>query len=354
MTVLADAAPLRIFITDLFRAAGSHDDEATQIADHLVGANLAGHDSHGVGMVPAYMLHLKDGHVRPNQRPQRVGGTGPFAVFDAGQGYGQPAVNAVMAQAAEIAREHGVAVVTIRNAQHVGRVGAYAEQLQQRGLMSIHFVNAVYHAPTVAPFLGSDARLMTNPVCVAVPGAKPLLLDFATSTIAFGKVRVAYNKGETVAPGRLIDHRGQPTQQPGVMFEEPKGAQTAFGEHKGWALAFMAEVLGGAMAGGPRSGEAPGLQRGLVNGLFSIVIDPGRLIDGGFFDAAVAQLTDYVKASPAADPRQPVRVPGEPEDAARAQRGREGIPIDDTTWGQISDCARALGLAVPELPRLPD
>ncbi len=103
---------------------------------------------------------------------------------------------------------------------------------------------------------------MTNPVCVAIPGTQSVLLDFATSTIALGKVRVAYNKGEQVAPGRLIDHTGQPTTEPKVMFEEPKGAQTAFGEHKGWALAFVAEVLGGAMAGAPRSGD--GFQAGAV------------------------------------------------------------------------------------------
>jgi len=352
MTLLATPGPLRDFVTAIFRAAGSHAAEAQQIADHLVGANLAGHDSHGIGMVPAYLLHLREGHVHPNRMPQRVGGSGPFAVFDGGQGYGQPAVNAVMVQAGRIACEHGVAVITVRNVQHIGRVGAYAEQLQAQGLMSIHFVNAVYHAPTVAPFRGADARLMTNPVCVAVPGTRPLLLDFATSTIALGKVRVAYNKGEAVAPGRLIDHQGRPTTEPRVMFEEPKGAQTAFGEHKGWALAFIAEVLGGALSGGPLSGAAPGLQRGLVNGMFSVVIDPARLIDGGGFDAAVAALADYVKASPAADPSLPVLVPGEPEAAACVQRAREGIPIDDTTWGQIVEGARALGVAVPDFPRL--
>ncbi len=348
MTILAEPARLEKFIASIFVAAGSSDDEAKQIANHLVEANLTGHDSHGVGMVPTYMHHLQTGSVKPNQKPARVGGTGPFAVFDGQMGYGQPIVNAVMEEARRIVAEHGVAVVTLRNAQHVGRVGYYAERLAAQGLLSIHFVNAVYAVPTVAPFRGSDPRLMTNPVCVAIPGAKPVLLDFATSTIALGKVRVAYNKGEQVAPGRLIDHTGRPTNEPKVMFEEPKGAQTAFGEHKGWALAFVTEMLGGALAGGPRSGE--GFKAGLANGMMSIVLDPGRLIDGGWFDDAVARLIDYVKASPAANPDEPVLVPGEPERAARAQRGRDGIPIDPTTWKQISGCARTLSLEVPEFP----
>lgn len=350
MTVIAAPAPLRDYIESIFRAAGSHDAEAQQIAEHLIEANLTGHDSHGVGMVPAYMLHLKNGWVKPNQVPVQVGGAGAFAVFDGQMGYGQPIVNAVMAQAQQIARTHGVAVTTLRNAQHIGRVGFYADRLSAQGLMSIHFVNAVYAVPTVAPFRGSDPRLMTNPVCIAIPGSQPVLLDFATSTIALGKVRVAYNKGEQVAPGRLIDHTGQPTTEPKVMFEDPRGAQTAFGEHKGWALAFMAEVLGGAMTGGPRSGDGFQGKRGLVNGIMSIVIQPGRLVDGGWFDGAVATLTDYVKASPAADPDKPVQVPGEAERISRAQRGRDGIPVDPTTWKQIANCAQAFGLEVPAFP----
>ena len=350
MTILAEATRLRPFVIDIFRAAGSGEQEAEEIADHLIDANLAGHDSHGIGMIPAYMHHLRSGWVKPNQTPERVGGADPFAVFDARMGYGQPAVTRVMEEAARIAAAHGVAITTLRNSQHIGRVGAYAEQLLAKGLMSIHFVNAVYEVPTVAPFRGSDARVMTNPVCVAVPGDKPLLLDYATSTIALGKVRVAYNKGEQVAPGRLIDHKGQPTTDPKVMFEEPKGAQTAFGDHKGWALAFMAEVLGGAMTGGPRSGDGFKGGRGLVNGIMSIVIEPGRLVDGGWFDGAIATLTDYVKASPAADPDQPVQVPGEAERMARAQRGRDGIPVDPTTWKQITACAQAFSLEVPEFP----
>ena len=343
MTILAEPARLREFITSIFLAAGSEASEAREIADHLVGANLAGHDSHGVGMVPAYMLHLREGFVRPNLKPVRVGGSGPFAVFDAQMGYGQPAANAVMAQAAAIAREQGVAVVTLRNAQHVGRIGTYAEALAAQGLMSIHFVNAVYDTPCVAPFRGSDSRVMTNPVCIAIPGSRPVLLDFATSTIALGKVRVAHNKSQELASGRLIDSEGRPTTSPKVMFEEPKGSITAFGEHKGWALAFVAEALGGAMAGGPRSGDGHVGQRGLVNGMMSIVIEPGRLIDGGWFDDALASLTDYVKASPPADPELPVLVPGEPERDSRLLRGREGIPIDPTTWRQIVSAARARG-----------
>ena len=97
MSILAEPTRLRPFVLDIFRAAGSSDWEAAEIADHLIDANLAGHDSHGVGMMPAYMHHLKEGWVKPNQSPVRVGGQDPFAVFDAQMGYGQPTVTRVMA-----------------------------------------------------------------------------------------------------------------------------------------------------------------------------------------------------------------------------------------------------------------
>ena len=351
MTILADAGTLRQFVTRIFLEAGSEAGEARQIADHLVEANLAGHDSHGVGLVPHYLRHLREGFVHPNRRPERVGGTDPFAVFDGRMGYGQPAANAVMAATADIARRHGVALVTLRHVQHVGRIGAYGEALMAQGLLGIVFVNAVYVEPCVAPWRGRDARLMTNPICIAVPGERPVLLDFATSAIAMGKTRVAYNKGEAVAPGRLIDHQGRSTVDPGVIWEDPRGALLPFGEHKGWGLAFVAELLGGLLAGGPDSSLTPGQPCGLVNGLFVIALQPGRLVDGGWFDAAVARLTAYVKAAPA-DPDAPVLVPGEPEDAARTARGRDGIPVDDTTWAQLVAGAASLGLTAPDFPQV--
>lgn len=127
MHILADAAQLRPFVASIFVAAGSAADEARQIAEHLIDANLAGHDSHGIGMIPHYLLHLKQGFVQPNRRPVRVGGVEPFSVFDGQMGYGQPVTNAVVAATAEVARRQGVAVTTLRNVQHVGRIGAYGE-----------------------------------------------------------------------------------------------------------------------------------------------------------------------------------------------------------------------------------
>ena len=354
MSILADAGTLSTFIASIFVAAGSDDDEARQIAEHLVGANLTGHDSHGVGMVPTYLQHRREGLVHPNRRPERVGGVDPFAVFDARMGYGQPAVNAVMVQAADIARRCGVALVTLRNAQHVGRIGAYGESLSAKGLLSMHFVNVARGVPTVAPYRGTDARVMTNPICIAIPGPTPVLLDFATSSIAMGKTRVAFNKGELLPPGLVIDHDGRPSRDPGVLWRDPLGALLPFGEHKGWGLACVAELLGGVLAGGPSCSETPGQSLGLVNGMFSIVVEPQRLTDLDAFHERVARVAAYVKASPPAEPGLPVLVPGEPERESSRARERDGIPIDDRTWQQICEGAAGLGLPSPAFPVIAD
>ena len=340
--------PLREFVRDLFIQAGSAQDEAEQIAEHLVEANLRGHDSHGVGMIPAYIKHLSEMAVTPNRKPELVSDLGALMAFDGGMGYGQPVANAVMDAAGDRAQDLGAVVVSLRNVQHVGRIGAYGERLARRGFLSIHFVNAVYAQPCVAPFRGSDARLMTNPICVTVPreaGALPIVLDFATSAIALGKVRVALNKGVETPINTLIDHKGQPTRAPQAIFGEPRGAIMPFGLHKGWGLALIAEILGGALAGG---GTQAGERRpGLVNGMFSIVVDQGRLARGSQFFDEVSELVDYVKASPAADPAEPVLVPGDPEQITMAERKANGVPIDANSWREILGAAKAVGLDRP-------
>lgn len=347
MNISADA--MTAFATDIFVAAGSAPAEARQIAEHLVAANLKGHDSHGVGMIPAYMLHRRLGAVHPNRAPKIVADMGALMAFDGDSGYGQPVTNAVMDILAERALANGVVVSSLRNVQHVGRIGAYGERLAARGLLSIHFVNAVYQQACVAPFRGSDARLMTNPICITLPigpDRPPVVLDFATSSIALGKVRVAMNKGVETPVNTLIDHNGQPTRDPNQIFNEPKGAILPFGLHKGWGLALVAEMLGGALTGGPTQAQDK-KPIGLVNGLFSVVIDQDRLVQGSPYFDEVAALIDYVKASPPANPDEPVLVPGDPERMSMDERGAQGLSIDDTTWREIVNAAKSVGVTAP-------
>jgi uncharacterized oxidoreductase len=245
--------------------------------------------------------------------------------------------------------------MTLANAHHLGRIGAYGELASAAGLVSLHFVNVTDHRALVAPFRGSDARFVTNPVCIALPGTDrrpPILLDMATSAVAMGKVRVAKNAGKPLEPGVLIDAAGRPTTDPSVMYAEPQGALLPFGGHKGYALAIVTELLAGGLSGGPTI--QPGNPRlgGIVNNMFSVLVDPARLAGVDWLRRELDGFVDYVKASPPADPGAPVLVPGDPERLAREQNEREGIEVDPTTWSEVLAAAEQVGLARAALERI--
>jgi len=343
---------LRRFTSDFLRAGGSGAEEARIVADHLVNANLAGHDSHGVGMLPHYTRNLKAGTLVPNSKAKVLQESGTFAVWDGRMGYGQVIGLDAMDWVIATAKREGVAVHGLRNTHHIGRVGTYAEKVVASGLVSMHFVNANSGPPKVTPFRGREGRLSTNPICIAVPGTgttPAVVLDMATSRVALGKVRVAYNEARETIPGALIDADGKPTRDPGVIYKEPHGAVMPFGEHKGYGLALIAELLAGAVVGhGTVQPENP-RNRGIVNGMLTVAIDPERLASRSFIEAEVDALVAYLKATKAADPALPVLVPGEPERIARAERMRDGIEIDRTTWSEILTAAESLGAQL-ELP----
>jgi hydroxycarboxylate dehydrogenase B len=339
---------LRRLTAAILTSGGSADQEAILVADHLVRANLAGHDSHGVGMIPAYVRHLEAGLVVPNTRAKLVKDDGALLMFDGGRGYGRCVAGEAMATATARCRQTGVVAMTLANAHHIGRVGAYGELATAAGLVSLHFVNVADHRGLVAPFRGTDARFSTNPVCIALPGTErqpALLLDMATSAMAMGKVRVARNTGTSVPDGTLIDSSGRPTRDPNAMYSEPRGALLSFGGHKGYALAVVTELLAGALSGGPTI--QPGNERrgGTVNNMLAILIDPARLAGVDWLRREIDGFVEHVKASPPADPTEPVLVPGDPERIASKERGRTGIEVDATTLEEIFQAAEKVGLA---------
>src|SRR5213078_3019161 len=230
-TLVFQAGPLTRAIEAIVAAGGSEPREAKLVADNLVTANLTGHDSHGVGMIPRYIDALLD--------------AGALLALDGRKGYGQAIGLEAMRMAIERAKQHGCCVMALRNTHHLGRIGHWAELAVQEGLVSIHFVNVISHA-RVAPYGGRDARFGTNPCCIGVPlpGRPPFILDYATSAVAQGKLRVAHNKREKVPLGRLIDNQGNPTDDPRYAVVPPFGAMLPFGEHKGYGMALACELLG--------------------------------------------------------------------------------------------------------------
>jgi uncharacterized oxidoreductase len=334
----------------IFLAAGSAPQEARDVASHLVDSNLVGHDSHGVIRIAKYIDWLERGEVIANAKVSVAVDRDALAVVDGGFGYGQVVGLRAMEEAIARARRHGLAVVAIRNSGHLGRVGAWAEQLAEAGLVSVHFVNTSGYGILVAPHGGSDRRLSANPVAAGAPNTAgaPFVLDIATSTIAEGKIQVARNKRESLPAGSVLDGYGRLTTDPEAFYGQPPGSILPFGGHKGSGLSFFCEVLAGSLTGGHASNPQSPTAGRLVNNMLSIALDPAALDESHGFSNDLAALTAWVKGSPPIEPGGVVLLPGEIEAATRARRNVEGVPIDDATWAAIAGTARKLGVAFDE------
>jgi hydroxycarboxylate dehydrogenase B len=331
------------------RGFGSTPAEVQAVAGNLIEANLTGHDSHGVGMLPRYAKSYLEGGLKPNTHLSVVHDGGTLLRLDGNAGFGQVIGAEAMALGIERARQHGSCIVALGNAHHLGRIGAWAEQAAAAGMVSLHFVNVISRA-IVAPHGGSDARFGTNPFCAGVPlpGRPPVILDFATSVIAQGKTRVAHNKGVPVEPGQLIDDQGQPTTNPRYTVIPPFGALLTFGGehggHKCYGLALMCELLGGALAAGMTQRDGDSSKLRVLNGMFSVLLDPAALGGSGAFVSEAQAFIDWVQASPPREGYGAVQVAGDAERAMRERRSAEGVPVDAITWQEILDAARALGV----------
>jgi uncharacterized oxidoreductase len=336
---------LRAAVRDVVRGFGSQAEEVEQVSSNLVRANLYGHDSHGVGMLPRYVEAYLEGSLKPNAHVQVRVDQGPMLALDGQCGFGQAVGVEAMNMGIERAQAHGTCILALGNAHHLGRIGEWAEMAAAAGLVSVHFVNVISR-PLVAPWGGSDARLGTNPFAVGIPvrGAEPVILDLATSVIAQGKTRVAYNKGVALAPGQLLDNEGRPTTDPAYGVVNPLGALLPFGEHKGFGLSLVCEILGGALAAGLAvDGPADGKKR-VLNGMLTVLIDPDSIADRERFEAQTRACLDWVQASPPQAGVARVMVAGEPEREANRERERSGVPVDTATWSAILDAASRLGV----------
>jgi uncharacterized oxidoreductase len=345
------AAQLRTTVSDVVRAAGSSEGEAKLVADNLVLANLSGHDSHGVGMVPRYVDAVLEGGLKPNSAIAVKLDGGSLLAVDGQRGYGQVVGEQAMQLGIRRAEESGSCVLALANAHHLGRIGHFAEMAVAKGLVSIHFVN-VQSRPVVAPWSGGDGRFGTNPFTVGVPlpGREPFILDFATSRVAQGKMRVAHNKGVQVEPGILIDEKGRPTTDPGVVVvPQPGGffgALLPFGEHKGYGMAVACELLGGALTGSGTWHRPADAQRAVINGMFTIIVNPAKLGTQASFESEALAFVEWLKQSPPAPDTDGVRLAGEPERQARRQRELDGIELDDQTWSEIVAAGAKVGAHV--------
>jgi len=335
---------LRTLTTSIFRAAGCDAAEAERIAVHLVEANLVGHDSHGVLRVPSYVQWLKAGKVLAGQSILIAFENDNIAVVDGQFGFGQTIGEQATQLGIDKCKKHGVSVIALRNTGHLGRIGDWPLMAANAGLLSLHFVNTTGAGILVAPFGGTQRRLSANPIAAGIPiaGRLPMVLDMSACTIAEGKIRVALNKGANVPENCIIDSEGRPTTDPKVFYADPPGAILSIAGHKGYGLAVVCEILAGALTGGGCSN--PKNAGRVINGMFSIYLNPQVFQSDPGYSAEVDRFIAWVKSSAKTTPDGEILMPGEIEERTKTKRLKDGIDIDATTWGQIVDAAKSVGV----------
>jgi len=331
--------PLRQLVSAIFAANGSDASESAAIGDHLVEANLAGHDSHGVIRTPIYISWLRDEKVFANRQLKILHDTDALALADGQLGYGQSIGKQAVELGLEKCRKHGAAAIALKNSGHLGRIGHWAELAADAGFVSLHFVNTSGLGMFVVPAGGVEPRLSVNPITIGVPvpNRPHVVLDMAAAAAAEGKLKVARNKGVNVPDNWILDANGQPTNDPNAFYGPPMGAILPIAGHKGYGLCFMIELLAGALTGSGCS--QPGKTK-LEQGMMSVYVDPSQLPLDDFFGPEVSRYIDFVKSSKTVNEGDRILVPGEVEAEQRRERTENGIELDDSTWAQIVESAQ--------------
>jgi len=341
------ATILEPFIQSLFVAAGVPEDSARTVAHSLVDANLCGHDSHGVMRAPQYIGFLKDGKYLANPPLTVLHETPAVLATDGGWGLGQVQAFRLLDKLMAKAKLLGIAAGSIRNCGHIGRLGEYAEAAAAQNLAFFATVNSHGAGRRVAPPGGTEGRISTNPICLGAPTTTdPVVLDFGTSAVAEGKVRVHHQKQIPTPEGWLVDHAGLPTTNPGVLYTEPRGSILPFGgpqAYKGFGLGLMLDLLAGGLSGGRCSNPGDPMA-GIGNAVVFVLFDPAAFGGVDHFLGQTDALTGYVRSCPTASSGPGIVLPGDPERSAKAQRLADGIDIPDGTWDLLTKTAAELGV----------
>ena len=335
---------LRTVARDIIAALGTSEDDALVVADHLVGAHLAGHDSHGIIRLPQYRNHVEEGKVVPAAQVETGRESSTTALLDGHYAWGQVIAKRAIDLAIEKATAHDIAAISVRDCYHIGRVGVYPAMGAEAGFITQMHCNG-HGVCRVAPWGGTEQRLATNPIAVAIPTrSAPIVVDITTSVVAEGKVRVAKNAGKSIPEGWVLDSNGQPTTNPGDLYEGgtllPLGGREG---HKGYGLSILVDILGGALSGA----GCGTLTTKVGNGLFVQLTNPESFCDREDFYDRVDEFVTYLKSSPCREGVTEILLPGEPEQRVTEARSTSGIEIDDTTWSQVSGLAQELGVELP-------
>ena len=329
-------------------AAGADETNAELVAEHLVSANLVGVDTHGAWHLPGYVDAIRTGDIVPTATASTLQESPTSALISGNWGFGHPACRFATEVAIEKAAAQNIAVVSLVQAHHIGRLGYYVELAAAKNLIALVWAGG-YGAeePAAVPFGGAKAVLHTNPIAIGFPcgDERPVVIDFATTAGAGVKVVEAKRKGEQLPADWIVDKEGCETTDPNAFFDG--GAHRPFGGHKGYAMMVAAELLGRVVSGADAFVDdryAGPIMR--HQGVTILTIKADLFQPAADYARQLSQLRQSIRSVPPAPGFDEVLVPGDLEASARAARQRDGIPIPDHTWQAICEAAQSLGVDV--------
>jgi len=329
----------------LLVAAGASPEEAATVARYNVGANLVGHDSHGIHLIPQYIDRIKAGHIVPGAPWEIKQETPTTTVIDGNWGFGYVVNDRAMRYTIEKAKKQNLAAATVLRQSHVGRLASYPLLASAEGMIAMCTADSGRSPKAVAPYGGAKARLGTNPISFAIPSnlEGPFVFDMATSAAAAGKINVATARGEQVPSGWLIDAEGRPSTDPKVL--KAGGALLPLGGtegYKGTGLAAIVEILSGLLTGLGFGIDPQGRHN---DGCFMAVFNVAAFRDLATFKQEVTDFAHYLKDTPKAQGFTEVYYPGEVEFLKEKDRRKNGVAIEDATWKRLADMAAGYGIA---------
>jgi LDH2 family malate/lactate/ureidoglycolate dehydrogenase len=346
--VRLDQDEVRRFVTDAAVWGGVAAEDIPLFSDALVDAELRGIESHGITRLPVYVRAFRRGIVNPRPTLSTVRASGATALVDADNGLGVIVGQRAIDRAVELARDHGVGVVAVRNSNHAGMLATHVQRAAEQGMIGF-FTSG---GPAIMPPTGGiEARLGNGPFAWGIPSdsARPLILDMACSAVARGKIRLYADRGEELPSGWALDASGHETTDPHAALE---GVVLPMASYKGYGIAFVNEILSAVLAGACLAAEMPTdfLKGGSTVidswacGHLALALDVSRFIDPALFRAGLAHLGEVVLDTPTLSPETTIMLPGEPEDRTRDEREANGIPISETVRANLAAFADEIGI----------
>ena len=350
------AAYLKNFAAEVFMYFGIADADAWQAADVLSRSDLRGIDSHGVARLHTYVDMLELGRINPKPNIKIIREKSSVATVDGDNGLGLvvgPKANEIAMEKAEL---HGSGWVSVCNSNHFGIAGYYPLKALERDLIGWAMTNST---KLVAPLWGAERMLGTNPIAIAFPGHKepPIVIDMATSAVAYGKIEIALRQRAAVPRGWVVDKHGRDTTDPHEMIDGgaqlPLGSERDLGGHKGYALAAMVDILCCVLSGanwGPFAPpfalrqEIPERSVGKGIGHFFGAMQIDGFIDKENFKKQIDEWIQVFRNTKPAPGTDGPLIPGDPERDAEAIRGKQGIPLLTPVVEDLLDISRKTGI----------